>query len=63
MPPTAPPTSASTSASIITETTTGAPPKPIARSVAISTWRLAIAEYMQLSAPNVAPTAMKAATV
>ena len=39
------------------------PPKPMARSVAISTWRLAIAEYMQLSAPNVAPTAMNAATV
>ena len=28
----------------------------MARSVAISTWRLAIAEYMQLSAPNTAPT-------
>ena len=47
----------------MTETTTGTPPKPMARSVAISTWRLAIAEYMQLSAPKVAPSAMKTATV
>ena len=46
-----------------TDTTTGALPKPIARRVAISTWRLAMAEYMQLSAPNIAPTAMNAATV
>ena len=58
-----PPRSASSSASIITETTTGRPPNPIARSVAISTWRLAIAVYMQFSAPNVAPIAMKTATV
>jgi hypothetical protein len=35
----------------------------MARSVAISTWRLAMAEYMQLSAPNVAPIAMNPATV
>ena len=47
----------------MTETTTGKPPKPMARRVAISTWRLAIAEYMQLSAPNAAPSAMKTATV
>ena len=35
----------------------------MARSVAISTCRLAIAEYMQFSAPNVAPTAMNPETV
>ena len=47
----------------ITDTTTGRPPKPIARRVAISTCRLATAVYMQLRAPNVAPTAMNTATV
>src|SRR5262249_57991846 len=62
-PPTPPPTTARQRASIITDATTGRPPKPMARSVAISTWRLATAEYMQLSAPKVAPTAMNPATV
>ncbi len=47
-----------TSASIITESTTGMPPKPIARRVAISRARLSTAEYMVLSAPNTAPMAM-----
>src|SRR3546814_14345958 len=41
-----------------TENTTGPEPKPIARSVAISRERADTAEYMVLSAPNIAPTAM-----
>ena len=49
---------ASATASIITEITTGALPKPSARKVAISTVRVATAEYMVLSAANSAPMAM-----
>ena len=54
----APPSSASSIVSSITETTTGRPRKPIARSVAISRARAATAAYMVLSAPNTAPIAM-----
>ena len=54
---------ASTCASTITDTTTGNAPNPIARSVAISTVRVLTAEYIVLSAPNSAPTAMMPPTV
>ena len=57
-----PPTSASSSASIITDTSTGRPPKPIARKVAISLLRVATAAYMLLRAAKIAPSAMMAVT-
>jgi len=45
-----------------TEATTGPPPKPRARRVAISRERPATAEYIVLSAPKTAPIPMSAAT-
>ncbi len=45
-------------ASTNTEMTTGMAPKPSARNVAISRDRALTAEYIVLSAPNNAPTAM-----
>ena len=57
-----PPARASNADSSITDTTTGAPEKPMARSVAISRARVDTAAYMVLSAPNTAPTAMIPAT-
>ena len=62
-PPATAPMNASTCASTITDTTTGNAPKPIARSVAISTVRVLTAEYIVFSAPNSAPTAMMPPTV
>ncbi len=56
--PMTPPSSASSMVSISTETITGTPRKPMARSVAISRARVATAAYMVLSAPNTAPIAM-----
>ena len=56
--PHAPPASARSSDSTKTETTTDSGPNPIARSVAISRERVLTVEYMVLSAPNIAPTAM-----
>ena len=61
-PPIRPPSRPSASASIITETTTGTPPNPRARSVAISTVRAETAVYMVFRAANRAPMAMMAAT-
>ena len=46
----------------MTDTTTGAPPKPIARSVAISRARVPTAAYIVLSAAKVAPSAMMKVT-
>ena len=57
-----PPVKASASDSINTEQTTGAAPKPSARSVAISRPRAATALYIVLSAPNNAPNAIIRAT-
>ena len=54
---TAPDTSGN-SASAITETAMARPPKPSARNVPISWVRAATAEYMVLSDPNNAPSAM-----
>ena len=42
----------------MTDTTTGMPPNPNARNVAISTVRALTAEYMVLRAANTAPMAM-----
>ena len=60
--PSTPPEMASASASAITEAITGQAPKPSARSVPISAVRADTAEYIVLSAPNVAPTAITSAT-
>ncbi len=49
---------ARSSDSTITEITTAVPPKPMARRVAISRARASTAEYMVLTAPNTAPTAI-----
>ncbi len=57
-PPSTPPSNASSSVSSSTAITTGRPPKPMARSVAISRLRALIAAYMVLSAPKMAPSAM-----
>ena len=62
-PPSTPPSSASNIVSSSTETTTGMPRKPIARKVAISRARAAIAANMVLSAPKIAPIAMITPTV
>ena len=59
--PSRPPSKASAIASTITETTTGTLPKPRARKVAISTVRVATAEYIVFSAANKAPMAMMTA--
>ena len=60
--PITPPTKASTIASIITDTSTGNAPKPIARSVAISRVRVATAAYIVLSAAKIAPRPMMKVT-
>ena len=61
--PMTPPTRPISSASASTETTTGAEPKPSARSVAISRVRADTAEYIVLSAANTAPRPISTAIV
>ena len=60
--PTRPPTNAMISDSTKNDSTIAPPPKPIARSTAISRARSDTAEYIVLSAPNTAPSAITAAT-
>ena len=45
---------------VMTDTAMAAPPKPMARSVAISRARASTAEYMVLIAPKTAPAAITA---
>src|SRR5438105_11367918 len=60
--PMPPPTSATATDSSMTETTTAPLPKPSARRVAISRVRAETELYIVLSAPKMAPTAIKKAT-
>jgi len=50
-PPATPPMTARANDSVKTEMTTGTPPKPSARRVAISRVRAATAEYIVFTAP------------
>ena len=60
--PTTPPANAMSSDSTKNDSTIAPPPKPIARRTAISRERSETAEYMVLSAPKTAPSAITAAT-